>query len=262
MEQVQSEAQKLADTFPDAKEHIEVKREECSETWTELIEKSQLRKEKLAQAEQLQAYFDEYRDLMAWINEMLAIITSPDLARDVEGAEALIVKIKENQNEVDARQELFERFYKTGRKLISDEHFLAYEVEEKIKTLEQRKKLLDTTLKNRREIYELNLDTQLFLREAKILENWIVAREPILKYEDLGESIPHVEELILKHEDFEKTVNAQEEKVMALKRITLLEQLFKKQKEEEEAARRAEKERLGKNKKFEINLLLLVEIKN
>lgn len=248
VEQVQSDAYKLCDTFPDAKEHIEVKREECLDSWTDLIEKSQQRKDKLAQAEQLQAYFDEYRDLMAWINEMLAKITSPDLAKDVEGAEALIVKIKENQSEVDARQEPFERFYKAGRKLISDEHFLAYEVEEKIKTLEQRKKLLDTTLKNRKEIYDLNLDTQLFLREAKILENWIVAREGILKYEDLGETIPHVEELILKHEDFEKTVNAQEEKFMALKRITLLEQLFKRQREEEEAARRNEKERLEKER--------------
>lgn len=248
VEQLQSEATKLADAFPDARDHIEVKKEEAVESWTELTEKSQLRKGKLAQAEQLQAYFDEYRDLMAWINEMLAKTTSPDLARNVEGAEALIVKIKEHQTEVDARQEPFETFYKAGRKLISDEHFLAYEIEEKIRTLEQRKKLLDTTLRNRREIYELNLDTQLFLREAKTLENWIIARESILKYENLGESIPHVEELIRKHDDFEKTVNAQEEKFMAIKRITLLEQLFKRQREEEETARRAEKERLEKER--------------
>lgn len=248
VEQVQSVAIQLADAFPDAREHIEVKREEASEAWLELNEKSKQRKSKLAQAEQLQTYFDEYRDLMAWINEMLAKITSPELARNVEGAESLIVKIKEHQTEVDARQEPFDKFYKAGRKLISDEHFLAYEIEEKIRTLEQRKKLLDTTLNNRKEIYELNLDTQLFLREAKTLENWILAREPILKFEDLGESIPHVEELIRKHEDFEKTIFAQEEKFMAIKRITLLEQLFKKQREEEEAARRAEKERLEKER--------------
>ena len=245
---VQNEAVQLADAFPDAKDHIEVKKEEAVEAWQELVDKSQQRKEKLSQAEQLQAYFDEYRDLMAWINEMLAKITAPELATDVGGAEALIMKIKEHQAEVDAREEIFDNFYKTGKKLIKDKHFLANEVEDKIGVLEQRQQLLDKTLQSRREIYDLNLDTQIFLREATILENWIVSREVQLKDADLGESIPQVEDLIKKHEDFEKTVAAQEEKFLALKRITMLEQLFKKQKEEEEAAKRAEKERIEKER--------------
>ncbi|CRK98513.1 CLUMA_CG011869, isoform A [Clunio marinus] len=248
VESVQAEAKQLADAFPDARDHIEVKREETIEAWTELNDKSQQRKVKLSQAEQLQAYFDEYRDLMAWINEMLAKITSPDLANDVSGAEALIMKIREHQAEVDAREEIFDNFYKTGRKLIKDKHFLANEVEDKIGVLEHRQKLLDKTLQNRREIYDLNLDTQLFLREATVLENWILSREVQLKDGELGETIPHVEDLIRKHEDFEKTVAAQEEKFEALKRITLLEQLFKKQKEDEEAAKRAEKERVEKER--------------
>lgn len=248
VESVQTEAKLLADAFPDAKDHIEVKKEEAVEAWSELIEKAQQRQEKLAQAEQLQTYFDEYRDLMAWINEMLAKITAPELAIDVAGAEALIVKIKEHQTEVDAREEVFDSFYKTGQKLIKDKHFLANEVEEKIGILEQRQQLLYKTLHIRREIYDLNLDTQLFLREASILENWIVSREVQLKDADLGESIPQVEDLIRKHEDFEKTVAAQEEKFLALKRITMLEQRFKKQKEEEEIAKRAEKERIEKER--------------
>lgn len=248
VESVQTEAKQLADAFPDAKDHIEVKKEEAVEAWSELIEKAQQRKEKLTQAEQLQAYFDEYRDLMAWINEMLAKITAPELATDVSGAEALIIKIKEHQAEVDAREEIFDGFYKAGRKLIKDKHFLANEVEEKIGVLEQRQQLLDKTLHSRREIYDLNLDTQIFLREASILEGWIVSREVQLKDADFGESIPQVEDLIRKHEDFEKTVAAQEEKFLALKRITMLEQLFKKQKEEEETAKRAEKERIEKER--------------
>lgn len=248
VEAVQAEAEKLTESFPDAKDHIEAKKEETIETWSELVEKSNQRKEKLVQAEQLQAYFDEYRDLMAWINEMLAKITAPDLAKDVSGAEALIERIKEHQAEVGARQETFDSFYKAGYKLIQDEHFLANEVQEKIGILEQRKKLLDTTINNRRDIYELNLDTRIFLREASILESWIVSREVQLKDSKLGDSIPQVEDLIRKHEDFEKTVDAQEDKFQALKRITMLEQLFKKQKEEEEAAKRAEKERIERER--------------
>lgn len=248
VESVQKEANQLAEAFPDAKDHIEVKKEEAVEAWQDLNDKSQQRREKLAQAEQLQAYFDEYRDLMAWINEILAKITAPELATDVSGAEALIVKIKEHQAEVDARLEIFDKFYKAGKKLIEDGHFLANEVEDKIRVLEQRQRLLDETLNNRRGLYDLNLDTRIFLREATILESWIVSREVQLKDTELGESIPQVEDLIRKHEDFEKTVAAQEEKFQALNRVTMLEQLFAKQKEEEEAAKRAEKERIEKER--------------
>uniref|UniRef100_A0A182W3B1 Spectrin beta chain n=1 Tax=Anopheles minimus TaxID=112268 RepID=A0A182W3B1_9DIPT len=248
LESVVNEAQKLADTYPDAKEHIEVKRDETIEVWSELKERTIQRKEKLMQAEQLQAYFDEYRDLMAWINEMLAKITAPDLAKDVAGAEALIGKIKEHRTEVEARKEAFEVFNRTGRKLIQDKHFLANEVQEKIAVLEQRKRLLDNTIVQRLEMYELNLDTQRFLKEAEDMEGWIISRQMQLKETKLGDSIAQVEDLLRKHDDFEKTVAAQEEKVLALKRITLLEQTFKKQLEAEQAARIAEKERIERER--------------
>lgn len=228
-EQVESvivEAKKLAEVFPDARDHIEVKKEESIEAWSDLVDKNIARKDKLRQAEQLQAYFDEYRDLMAWINEMIAKITAPDLAHDVAGAEALLAKVKDHRAEIQTRTEAFDKFYKDGQKLISDKHFLAYEVQEKISILEQRKQLLDNTLEKRREIYELNLDTQLFIREAEILESWIVSREPQLRESKLGDSIGQAEDLLRRHEDFEKTVAAQEDKFQALKRITMVSNIF------------------------------------
>lgn len=64
VESVGEEARRLAELFPDAREHIEVKHEEATDCWNELLYKSAQRKDKLHQAEQLQAYFDHYRDLM------------------------------------------------------------------------------------------------------------------------------------------------------------------------------------------------------
>lgn len=270
------EAKRLADIYPDAKEHIEVKRDETTESWTELLQKTMARKEKLQQAEQLQAYFDEYRDLMAWINEMIAKITTPELANNVAAAEQLLDRIREHRTEIDSRKDVFDSFYQNGQRIISGKHFLSNEIQEKINVLRQRKALLERTLQKRHEIYELNLDTQLFLREADVLDKWIQSREPQLKDKKMGENIVQVEELIRRHEDFEKTVESQEDKFQALKRITLvskwllfcyvhvwspfgidklkffsfsqLESLFKKQQEDELAAKRAEKERIDKER--------------
>ncbi|XP_063699935.1 spectrin beta chain, non-erythrocytic 5 isoform X3 [Culicoides brevitarsis] len=248
IEAVQNDANKLSETFPDAAEHIEVKKEETIEAWADLLERTKLRKLKLEQAEQLQAYFDEYRDIMAWINEMLAQITAPELAKDVDGAEQLINRIKDHQTEAKSRNESFEKFYATGKRLIAEEHFLSNEVQEKISILQSRKALLDSTLVKRQELYELNLDTQIFLRDAELLEKWIINRQLQLKDTKLGDSIAQVEDLIRKHEDFEKTLAAQEDKINGLKRITMLEQLFKKQREDEENARRSEFERIEKER--------------
>lgn len=226
VESVINEAKKLAETFPDARDHIEVKKDETIEAWSDLMDKTIARKDKLKQAEQLQAYFDEYRDLMAWINEMVARITAPELATDVAGAEALLTRIKDHRAEIDSRREAFEKFYTDGQKLISEKHFLAHEVQEKISVLEQRKNVLENTLEKRREIYELNLDLRSFIREAEVLESWIVSREPQLKEAKLGETIGQVEDLIRRHEDFEKTVAAQEDKFLALRRITMVSNFF------------------------------------
>jgi hypothetical protein len=61
---VTEEAGRLSSLFPDAQEHIAVKHKDMLDAWGDLLEKSAQRQVKLQQAEQLQVYFDEYRDLM------------------------------------------------------------------------------------------------------------------------------------------------------------------------------------------------------
>lgn len=248
VELVIREASKLADTFPDAKEHIEVKRDETVDSWTQLIERTQLRKEKLHQTEQLQEYFDNYRELMTWINELLANITAPELATDVSGAEAQLKHLGEQKNEVESRKDALEQFYSRGNQLIASEHFLSHEIKQKIGVLSQRYNLLEHTVSERQKIYELNYDTRMFLREAEVLESWMDNRHSIVRDVQLGNSIPQIEELIKRHDDFEKTVAAQEEKLNGVRRITMLEQMMKKQREDEENARKAEKDRLAKER--------------
>ncbi|KAL1131759.1 hypothetical protein AAG570_011372 [Ranatra chinensis] len=250
-EQVESVTEvggRLAGLFPDAREHIEAKHEEVLDAWALLLEKAEERKNNLQQAEQSQAYFDEHRELMAWINEMIAKVTAPDLAQDVSGAEALISRHLELKAEISSRDEAFSEFYLIGSALIERGHVFANKIQDSIRVLEQRKHLLHDIWEKRKVLYDQNLDTQMFKRDAEMLEKWIQSREPLLHDEKLGDSIQQVLDLIRKHEDFEKTIEAQEEKFNALRRITLLEQAFLKQQEAEIAARLAEKERIEKEK--------------
>ena len=64
VDQTQAEGKRLWDMFPDAREHLQNKRDEVQGIFDKLQERCQERKERLAQAELVQTYFDEYSQLM------------------------------------------------------------------------------------------------------------------------------------------------------------------------------------------------------
>jgi len=130
------------------------------DVWRSLLDASAQRRERLIQAEELQSYFDQHRELMAWLNEMLAKITAPDLARDVPGAEALIARHAEHRVELDARKDEIDKFFTDGASLVKRGHFLWEDVEEKMSALKYRNKLVAETWEARKDLYVQNLDTQ------------------------------------------------------------------------------------------------------
>lgn len=85
METITKEAERLIGLFPDAQEHIAAKHEEMVHAWNTLVEKATHRKEKLAQAEQLQMYFNDYREL-TWVVTVIFVLLAAfveDLHGDV-----------------------------------------------------------------------------------------------------------------------------------------------------------------------------------
>ena len=67
---------------------------------------------------------------------------------------------------------------------------------------------------------QLILEVYQFARDAAVAEAWLMAQDPYLKSEELGQTIDEVENLIKKHEAFEKAAAAQEERFAALERLT------------------------------------------
>lgn len=96
----------------------------------------------------------------AWLNEMMALITSHELPTDVVGAEALLARHVEYKSEIDTRVENFNKFYETGENIIASGHFMADEIKDKIHRLKGAFLQLQTTWEKRNIIYEQNLDAQ------------------------------------------------------------------------------------------------------
>merc|ERR1712077_114666 len=89
---------------------------------------------------------------------------------------------------------------------------------------------------------QLILEVYQFARDAAVAEAWLMAQDPYLKSEELGQTIDEVENLIKKHEAFEKAAAAQEERFAALERLTTFELKELRRRQEEDEQRRRQEE--------------------
>ncbi|XP_066994167.1 spectrin alpha chain isoform X1 [Anabrus simplex] len=210
------EADRLCGIHPDHGDQIQAKRAEIVAYWERLTTKAEERRQKLDESYYLHRFLADFRDLISWINDMKAIISADELAKDVAGAEALLERHQEHKGEIDAREDSFCATAEAGQQLLDRGHYASEEVKDKLVVLASEKTSLLSMWEERRILYEQCMDLQLFYRDTEQADTWMAKQEAFLANEDLGDSLDSVEALIKKHEDFEKSLAAQEEKIKAL----------------------------------------------
>jgi len=212
-----AEADRLAAIHEaDHSRQIQAKRAEILQSWEGLTAKAKERRLKLDESYYLHRFLADYRDLVSWMNDMRAIISADELAKDVAGAEALVDRHQEHKGEIDARADSFDATTLAGNKLLEKKHYAAEEVARKLNSLADDKSSLLSLWEKRRILYEQCVDLQLFYRDTEQADAWMAKQEAFLANEDLGDSLDSVEALIKKHEDFDKSLAAQEEKIKVL----------------------------------------------
>ena len=237
------EADRLAALFPDISENIEERKNNVRAVWSGLSAGSVRHRENLLQIEAIQSYFDEFRLLLTWIKEMMALITAEErLGGDPVAAEEQLHRHREYKAEIDSRADLFTAFLASGEHIIAGGHFMAADIGERngrVRTLHAN--LLDTW-RRRLTLYEYNLDARQFIQDSEQVEKWIDEHLPLITDDGqgLGESLAEVETLLQKHDEFEKTIESQADKLKAIERVTLIEGYFEELKAAEEANRVAE----------------------
>jgi spectrin beta len=86
------------------------------------------------------------------------------------------------------------------------------------------------------------LEVYQFARDAAVAEAWLMAQEPYLLSRNYGRNLEEVIALIKKHEAFEKSAAAQDERFLALEKLTnfeLKEMQRRERQAEDERRRRA-----------------------
>ncbi|XP_060810568.1 spectrin alpha chain [Amyelois transitella] len=228
--QLDDTANRLMTSHGDSADATYSKQREINEAWQQLQARANARKEKLLDSYDLQRFLSDYRDLMAWINSMMALVSSDELANDVTGAEALLERHQEHRTEMDARAGTFQALELFGQQLLQGGHYASVDIQEKLNSMGDARQELEKAWVARRVKLDQNLELQLFYRDCEQAEGWMQAREAFLSPPDsqadqADAAMPdNVEQLIKKHEDFDKAINAHEEKIAQLQ--TLADQLI------------------------------------
>ncbi|XP_026324056.1 spectrin alpha chain isoform X2 [Hyposmocoma kahamanoa] len=224
--QLDETANRLMSTHGDSADATYSKQREINEAWQQLQARANARKEKLLDSYDLQRFLSDYRDLMAWINSMMALVSSDELANDVTGAEALLERHQEHRTEMDARAGTFQALELFGQQLLQSGHYASVDIQEKLNNMGDARQELEKAWVARRMKLDQNLELQLFYRDCEQAEGWMAAREAFLSPTDQPDqpTTDNVEQLIKKHEDFDKAINAHEEKIAQLQ--TLADQLI------------------------------------
>ncbi|CAD5123350.1 DgyrCDS11708 [Dimorphilus gyrociliatus] len=228
----------------DAQEVVKAKHESLLTAWNALLSCAKERRKKLLQAENVQLYLDDYRELRAWLGEMEAIMSTDELAKDLASADALLERHRHHRAAIDARERLILKFMNRGKDLLIQGHFLSNVISEKMNKLDAHYKRVLDEWNRRQSLYEQSRDLLELFRDMDSLEAWLAYRETALTEGDLDDikSIERIEEALRAHEDFSQAAEAYGEKFSKIKRPTLIE------KTEEE---RIEKEKSTAAKKLE-----------
>jgi spectrin alpha len=213
---LKKEAAQMTGAQPSAARTIREKEREVTEAWASLKSRSEARKTKLVDSYDFQRFLVRYRDLMAWLSSIQALVSADELANDVGGAERLLERHQELQAEIEARESGFNSFEASAQQQLASRHFASSEIQQKLSSLKEEKNLLQKVWVARKQVLDQCRDLQMFNHEAEAAEGWMTKRESFLAGEEVGDSLDAVEALIKKHEDMDKSLQAQEEKIGAL----------------------------------------------
>ncbi|CAJ0573578.1 unnamed protein product, partial [Mesorhabditis spiculigera] len=236
------EADRLESLYPATKDHLLGRKMDMNMLLNDITESANKHRERLSHTEQLQAYFQEHRELISWIKRLFTTITAETLPKDVHACDALANRHNEYRSEMIGRKGHIDSFCNRGRSLVQQGHVLSQEIQRKVEQLERAYHGVESVWNERNELYVENMDVQQWKANANTLEQWMTERENLLgddwKYVD---SVATADERLRDFDDFLVTVDAQGERCEGVKRQTLLEKNFSRQLQRE-AERRLDQE--------------------
>ncbi|CAJ0961934.1 unnamed protein product, partial [Mesorhabditis belari] len=222
--QIERDAGELRDAYAGEKAiEIATKEGEVVKAWRHLRGLCDARSSRLNDTSDLFKFMNMVRDLLLWMDEVKREMTMHDRPKDVSGVELLMNNHQSLKAEIDAREDSFSACISLGRDLLARKHYASSEIEKKLVKLTTERAEMMRRWEDRWEYLQLILEVYQFARDAAVAEAWLNAQEPYLISQEFGRNLEETIKLIKKHEAFEKSSQAQDDRFLALEKLTTFE---------------------------------------
>ncbi|XP_057290447.1 spectrin alpha chain, non-erythrocytic 1-like isoform X2 [Hydractinia symbiolongicarpus] len=211
-----SEAAELKEKYPEEEEPITAKEVELQQHWNDLQEKAKVREKNLDDSHNLQKFLADERNYLAFIDEMMMLMSNDDKGKDVATTEALLERHAEHRGYIDAAEEGFDKAVELGNSMVAQNHYGKDEVAEKNEHLQNEWAKMNDLWGKKKADYDQCMQLQVFNRDIEQMEAVMVQQENFLYQEPNADSVDGADNLSKKQEDFENIFQAQEEKVKAI----------------------------------------------
>ncbi|CAD5231758.1 unnamed protein product [Bursaphelenchus xylophilus] len=219
--QIEQDAAYLRDSYAGDKAiEIASKEAEVLKEWKQLHALCEARNIRLRDTSDLFRFMNMVRDLLLWMDEVKREMTSHERPKDVSGVELLMNNHQSLKAEIDTREDNFSACITLGRNLLERKHYASSEIEKKLIKLTTERAEMMHRWEDRWEYLRLILEVYQFARDAAVADAWLNAQEPYLKSLNFGRNLEEVIAMIKKHEAFEKSAAAQDDRFLALEKLT------------------------------------------
>uniref|UniRef100_G1NFS5 Spectrin beta, non-erythrocytic 5 n=1 Tax=Meleagris gallopavo TaxID=9103 RepID=G1NFS5_MELGA len=213
IEPLELESFRLSTRNPSINDKLTMKQQEMKNNWLRLQGQAKQRKEKLAASYQLQKFNFEMKEIIDWIQNIRGLMEAGGLPKSLNEAESMIEEHQQRKEEIEARVERFNSLSNYGQQLANSGHYATPEIHQSLSRLQKAwSELIQAWQEQYIKLFQAQ-DLQKFYGYVEQTESWLSSKEAFLANEDLGDSVSSVESLQRKHMQFEKSLEAQMEKI-------------------------------------------------
>lgn len=175
--------------------------------YQELVALAAQRRAKLEESRRLWKFFWDMGEEEAWIREQSQILSSGDFGKDLTSVLRLTSKHNAFHDEMTGRAGPLQQSIAEGRQLVSEGHFGATEVAERIQEIEEQWQQLEalSSERERRLLQASNLYQ--FQADANDMEAWLLDTLRLVSSSDMGHDEYSTQSLVKKHKDVEEEIH-------------------------------------------------------
>ncbi|KAA0711222.1 Spectrin beta chain, non-erythrocytic 5 [Triplophysa tibetana] len=201
---------------PELRVGLQEQQQEVVESWDGLRRHMEQREEELRSTKDLYMFLNTAQDYSLWCSQVLSGMKAEESIRDVATCDLQLFQHQQLFAEIAAREETYTQAVAMGQGLLEQDKHNIREIQEKLKALQEEREKLTDNWQSKQKWLENTYLEQVFYRDTEYMEKISNSQEIQLKNSDLGTTVDDVETLLKRHEAFEKLLNSQEDKMVAL----------------------------------------------